>query len=99
MPASEEMKSIFRRQPIFVMPLWSGLCGSPPSASGVFYNAPLRAVSDPTLPENFEPNCAAGSVRVYARRNPVSGVVDAGGNPVAAIGFHGRAAAAESCEE
>jgi len=40
-----------------------------------------------------------GSVRVYARRNPISGIVDARGNPVAAIGFHGRAAAAESCEE
>ena len=54
MPASEQMKSIFRR---------------------------------------------ARSVRVDARRDATIRVVDACGYPVAAIGFYGRAAAAESCEE
>ena len=34
-----------------------------------------------------------------ARRDPMPSVVDAGGDPVAAVGFYGRAAAAETCQE
>ena len=39
------------------------------------------------------------SARVHARRYAVPRVVDAGGHPVAAVGFHAGAAAAESSEE
>jgi hypothetical protein len=55
--------------------------------------------SDPAVQKELRTKLRRGSACVDARRDAMPRVVDARGDPVAAIGFNGRAAAAESCEE
>ena len=62
----------------------------------------LHESSQPPAPfaeGTFEPNRSAKSARVDPRRDATSRVVDAGGYPMTAVGFHGGAATAESGEE
>ncbi len=68
-------------------------------ASRVFCNAPLRRSATPAVQKELRTKLRRGSACVYVCRDAMPRVVDARGDPVAAIGFHGRAAAAESCQE
>jgi hypothetical protein len=59
----------------------------------------VPAASPPFAEGTFEPNRSAKSARVDPRRDATSRVVDAGGYPMTAVGFHAGAATAESGEE
>ena len=97
MPASEQMKSIFRRGSGLVTPLQGRVSA---------FRHLIHSAMD--LPSRQRPlsrrrhasqNRSAKSAGVDPRRDATSRVVNACGYPMTAVGFHGGAATAKSGEE